>query len=63
MEETDKWVSTGKAARLISVSRVTMWRYAALGLVEAKRTPSGKLLVRVSRNGNPRVPAENPRKK
>lgn len=44
-ERVERWMSTGTAARALDVSRITAWRWAATGVILARRKASGRLEV------------------
>jgi excisionase family DNA binding protein len=46
MENPDELLSTGQVAELLGVSRGTVWRYVDLGLIPARRLPSGVIRIR-----------------
>jgi len=47
----EKWVSTGVAARLMGVTRQTMWNWASANGVDSRRTPGGRFQVLVVDGG------------
>ena len=63
MKPQQRWVSTGRAAEMVGVSRVTMWRYAESGKVEARQSPTGKWLIRLPVNGFGAANSHTPRQK